>query len=191
MNKIAAIDVDLTVVDLGQMWLDWLNAMTHKKLTLEDCRLPDGGINYNLGSYFEDDLRKLSITPTCYFRQSGIYDQAKPIEGSQEALYWLKQNGYDIVFVSHCKGSHMKSKVNFLKRYFPFDGFVATKQKGYVRADLVIDDRNEHLNSFNDSVFKVKRKTEYNQYEELRKVNYQFNNWDDFTEDFGFIKEVV
>lgn len=162
-NRIACIDVDMTVVDIGITWLDWLNNMTGKNLTLEDCQY-----DYNLGRFFEDDLKTLRMRPCDYFRSNTLYDTLKPIKGSVEALQWLKQKGWDIVFVTHVKGGHSKSKHNFLRRYFPFmDGYVVTKEKHYVKHDMLIDDRNNFLNKVDLSALAVKISTPYSQSEGL------------------------
>lgn len=176
MNKIAAIDVDLCVVDIGTTWLDWLNNMTHKSLTLEDCNY-----DYDLGKYFKDDLKTYRMCPYDYFRQCGLYDTLKPFDGCVEALRWLKGQGYDIVFVSHIKGNHNKSKHNFLRRWFPFmDGYVATKEKYFVKHDLVIDDRNDHLNKYSSDAIKIKKTTPYSQFEKLEDDVYSIYRWDEF-----------
>lgn len=176
MRKIAAIDVDLTVVDIGTPWLEWLNNMSMRNLTLEDCNY-----EYNLGKYFENDLKRLSMRPCDYFRQCGLYDTLKPIEGSQEALEWLKGQGYDIVFVSHIKGNHNKSKHNFLRRYFPFmDGYLATKEKYFVRQDIFIDDRNDHINRAPEGCLKLKINSPYDQFEPLNPEAVLINKWKNF-----------
>lgn len=176
-NRIACIDVDMTVVDIGTTWLDWLNNMTGKNLTMLDCEY-----DYNLGRFFEEDLKKLRMRPCDYFRSNTLYDTLKPIKGSVEALRWFKGQGWDIVFVTHVKGSHSKSKHNFLKRYFPFmDGYVVTKEKHYVKHDMLIDDRNNFLNRVDPSALAIKISTPYSQNEELkRKGVLSVHRWENF-----------
>lgn len=175
-SDIVCVDIDMTVVDLGGAWLNWLNNMTGKNLTMEDCNY-----EYNLGRYFEDDLKKLRLRPCDLFRSNTLYDCLKPIEGSVEALKWLKDRGYEIVFVSHVKGSHSKSKHNFLRRYFPFmDGYVVTKEKHYVKHDILIDDRNNFLNKVDKDAVAIKKWTPYDQSEELTRSVLEFKNWQSF-----------
>ena len=53
---------------------------------------------------------------------------------------------YNIVFASHIEGNHGKSKVEFIKKWFPMtSAFAATRQKNMVKSVVNIDDRVEHL----------------------------------------------
>ena len=184
MNKICCVDVDLTVVDIGESWLNWLNHMSGLSLTMEDC-IP----NYGFGDYFTDALKNVSMSPYDYFRQEGLYDTLEPIKGSVEALRRLKEHGWDIVFVSHIKGNHHKSKYNFLKRYFPFmEGFLATQEKHYVKHDMLIDDRNKSLNAADENAILVKMHTPYDQCQLLEREVWSLENWGEFEQ---FIEEVI
>lgn len=148
-RPIAIVDVDLTAVDSVTPWLAWLNAKTGQNFTPEQL-----GYEYNLGKVFKPFWPSYCTEqPLDWWRYEGIYDMLQPYEGAVDALREISQT-HQIVFVSHCKGRHMKSKVSFLKKHFPFmSGFLATKQKQFVasmdpRRDIVIDDRHEHLNKF-------------------------------------------
>jgi hypothetical protein len=187
MNKrkpIAVIDVDLTVVDSVEGpdgWLSWLNAKTGLNLTAEDC-----GYQYNLAKIFQPHWpAHCTETPMSWWRYPGIYDKLQPIRGSVEALERISRT-HDVVFVSHCKGSHMKSKVSFLKKHFGhiMSGFVATKEKWVVSSgnplDLVVDDRNEHLANFkNTDHTLIKFNTNWSQFVELTDVQVTiFQSWE-------------
>jgi hypothetical protein len=163
------VDIDLTVVDSvtgPNGWLAWLNAMTNRTDTADDLNW-----DYNIGKFYKEDLAKLKIDPMDWWRYPGIYDWMQPLPGAVEVIQKMYNRGYEIVFVSHCKGQHSKSKHNFLRRFItaPYS-FIATKEKCKVNSgtgnDVFIDDRNEYLNMSKASV-KFKFKTKWTQFEEL------------------------
>lgn len=142
-RPILVVDVDLTVVRSDLAWLDWLNEQTGKNLQLDESIEN----SYGLHEMFDAaDLK--GIDPFDFWRADDVYDNLSPIEGSVETLTEIHDKGWYIVFASHIKGNHHKSKYNFLKRNFPMDGFLATKEKGFIRADAIIDDRDRFLYQF-------------------------------------------
>ena len=75
----------------------------------------------------------------------------EPMDGSVDVLSTLSEQ-YNIVFASHVEGEHGKSKVDFLKKYFPFmSGYAATRQKNTIRSAYNIDDRVIHLENLHPS----------------------------------------
>lgn len=179
-RPICIVDVDLTVVDSVTPWLNWLNAKTGKNFTAEDL-----GYDYDLGKHFTQHWPSYCTErPISWWRYEGIYDALQPYKGAVEVLRQISHT-HQIVFVSHCKGRHMKSKVAFLKRHFPFmSGFLATKQKHFVasmdpKRDIVIDDRNEHLNKFQHRhVIPIKMYTPWTQTEQLRMPVHIVYDWE-------------
>ena len=174
MDKIAVIDVDATVVDSPYAWHQWLEDVT--KVGFEyvsvaqwyDFSIPYGPIwkSKNIGG-----------SPFDFWRGKSVYDNLIPKENAPECLQLLQNKGYKIVFVSALKGDHHKSKHSFLERYFPYkDGFIGTKEKGFVKADLVIDDRISVLNQFPDpECLKIQFDTPHDQDQQL-KVSLDFKS---------------
>ncbi len=181
MVKVCVCDVDLTVVDSASYWYDWLEYRTKAGLSKEEVFK-----NYDLSSAYTDIwLRKgLQGTPMDFWRGEHTYDDMTPLEGSVGALRGIKEAGYDIVFVSALKGHHHRSKYNFLEKHFPFmDGFLGTQEKKYVKADIIIDDRNRFLNMFPDhNILKIKKQTPHDQDCELAVGCLYFNNWHELKE---------
>lgn len=158
---VIAIDVDLTVCKIDVLWWEWLCCITN---TMKP--FPEGEVDYDLSEYFRHELGRAGRDGLDFFRQEGVYDFAEPVAGSVKAIKELKDNGHTILFVSAIKGNHHKSKFLFLQKHFPFmDGFLATKEKQFVKCDVLIDDRNKFLNLV-DCV-KIKFYTQYTQCEPL------------------------
>lgn len=172
---IIAVDVDLTVCAIDKLWWQWLNALHHKDHTFPT----DDVLDYNLGVFFSDLPDPYAgYDHKDFFRRDGIYDFAEPVEMSVESLLKIKGMGHQVVFVSHVKGNHHKSKYYWLKRNFPFmDAFIATKEKGFVRADMLIDDRYEHLNAFQGLYTNLLFETPYTQFNEPLRGYKKAENW--------------
>jgi 5'(3')-deoxyribonucleotidase len=174
--KVCAVDVDLTVVDSASYWYDWLEYRTKAGLAKEEVYR-----NYDLSIPYTSIwlANGLQGSPMDFWRGEHTYDDMTPLEGSVEALKTIKDAGYDIVFVSALKGHHHRSKYNFLEKHFPFmDGFLGTQEKKYVKADIIIDDRNRFLNMFNGGdVLRLKKTTIHSQDEELRGGCLHFTDW--------------
>lgn len=180
MKRVAVIDCDQTVVNTAYSWWQWLELHTKAGYAYEDVSL-----NYNFADVYADVWDKQGKTghPFDYWRGKCVYDSLSPIQGSVEALQALHDKGWDIIFVSAVKGDHHKSKYGFLKEHFPFmAAFIATKEKGYVKADLVIDDRNKFLNMFDDrETMLIKKITTFDQCEDLNKSLFaSFDDWNSF-----------
>lgn len=183
MSKIILCDVDLTVVDPIPLWWQWLEIRTGKRISYTDLygiyRRTGTRITYNIGEIFREAAGGwLGFDTADFWRNEGIYDLMRPIPAAVDILKRLHTEGYEIRFVSHCKGNHHKSKYEFLERNFPFmSGFAATKEKYMLHADIFIDDRNDHLNKMPDHVLKFQPETPYKQDENIEGAAYINCDW--------------
>lgn len=177
MNKIIAVDCDLTVVDTGLAWLKWLNSVSRSlKYTHEELLGNGREISYNLGEYFP--TLQHHVEPMDFWRNKYLYYGMTPIKGSVDALLGLANQGYKIVFVSSITGQHASSKYYWLKEHFPFlDGVVFTREKDNVRCDVLIDDRNDFLNLMPCNVMKIRYNTPYTQTKKQHKDTIVLNEW--------------
>ncbi|WNT48166.1 hypothetical protein SPLA5a_PHROGS00083 [Salmonella phage SPLA5a] len=188
------IDVDLTFVDSGTPWLQWMEQVYGVKA---DYNLPDinpqGMDYYNLSKYFPP-AKVNQLPPYEFWEDPYLYDKLRPRAGAVDAVAAWAAAGHFNHFVSYCKKGHFSSKVRFLKReteeFFSIEpgsghGFYATKNKAGIKIDVIIDDRNEFLNQFGPEVIKIKFKTPYDQSEELR-VSLDLE-----TDDWNVIKDFV
>lgn len=186
---IIAVDVDLTVCPVDIYWWKWLNAQYKTDFEYPDPSHYDQKLlNYDLGDYFYGLPEPYeNFNSIYYFRSDSLYDYIKyPISESVNGLKNLSSLGHRIVFVSHIKGNHHKSKYRWLKKNFPFmDGFLATQEKEYVKADYLIDDRNSHLNNFkigNPRSRVIKFKTNFEQCQELDNPCFTTNDWSNISD---------
>lgn len=112
-----------------------------------------GKLPYNLTDAF--DIPE-GVDKMAFWKDPNLYEGLQPIEGSVTTLRKLKEQGHEIIFVSATKGWHNKSKYYFIDKFFPFkDAVLLTKEKKYVRLDVMIDDNLEVLSKLPDYVIKI------------------------------------
>lgn len=173
------IDVDLTWVDSGTAWILWMEKVYGRRVDWRlPPKLPNGALYYNVSKYFPPH-KEHQLAPYDFWEEQHLYDSLEPREGAVNALRRLVKAGHYAHFISMCKKGHFSSKVRHIKRHTEDfmslepgsgHGFYATKNKGMIKVDVIIDDRNSFLNQFGDDVIKIKFDTPYDQDEELRSV---------------------
>jgi len=166
--KIIGVDVDLTVVDTVSPWTEW-----YFKLTGHDI----GEITSENNDI--ENLMHNHSDPLLFWKDPKLYDELCPIYGAVETLQKLKDEGYEILFISSCFPEHETSKRLFLRRWFNFDhGFVSTSDKQYIKCDFFIDDFKKYCKLVSEKqpeckVFQINSGIN-------NKSDFEFGNWDDF-----------
>ena len=167
------VDVDLTVVRSDILW--WKELREGYELVwgtkAEQLRIGGGDRfvkHYDLSKYFPDIPEELRYK---FWSKPNLYQELPPIKRSVETLKHFSDQGARIIFASYCKKGHFGSKYDWLKEHYPFmDGFIATKEKHFVKADVFIDDRNAMLNrryEEGDGCQMIKYNSPYTQDEKL------------------------
>lgn len=143
------VDVDNVVVESGKRFAEWLMG---RVLYVEAC--DSIGICPREQAFTQyDPISGLCLSRAdehklfSWWNSRNLYLDMEPMTGSVDVLLALSDR-YNIVFASHVEGEHGKSKVDFLKKYFPFmSGYAATRQKNTIRSSYNIDDRLIHLSN--------------------------------------------
>lgn len=148
------VDVDNVVVESGKRYTEWL---VERRIFIDACEAV-GICPKKQASTKYDPISDLCMTSSdthkmfSWWNSPNLYLDMSPMEGSVDTLLALSDR-YNIVFASHVEGQHGKSKVKFLKKYFPFmSGYAATRQKNTIRSSYNIDDRLIHLQNLPISV---------------------------------------
>lgn len=145
MNKTIILDVDGPLADTSVQWLHSLESMTGVKLGFQPT-------DYNLASYFLEDLEYEGLDGFEFWRMEDPYKKVMPVEGSIEACEELSSLGYRLLPVSKVYTEHTNSKRKWLNRWFPMvDDPIYISMNGYksdVRGDYIIEDRGENLKGF-------------------------------------------
>lgn len=184
-----AVDVDLTVIHTDKLWKQWLDYFNGFADKIE---IPETNIEYDLSKYYPNLARNKAMA---FWNDENLYQLTiDPIQDSVSVLKDLSER-YNIVFVSACKGPHYRSKYHWLKHHFPFmDAFISTKEKHFIDASWVIDDRVEYIKHFNPN--KTKRmlyQTPYKQSESMCNVINPYvtiYNYDNVVTDWSHIGQI-
>ena len=142
-KKVLAIDVDETIVSLKEDWL------LHAKK------------NHGIDLTFKKEITDIRVLD--FWDQEDLYDDKEPMDSVIDIINNLHKH-YSIFFVSHCTDAHFRSKLNFIMRYFKFDGFINTPEKYRIQCDYIIDDRDIFFEPFKEKNKETKcilLKTEY------------------------------
>lgn len=186
------IDVDLVMCASDKAWYEWLQSMCggrlkdvsfeefiHSTIELED------EVDYNLATYFPEPQNR-AVEPFDFWRSDSTYDTVKPVKSALESVLELYNSGmYEIVFITHNKGFSSRSKYRWLKRNVPVEfSYIVTKEKYLINVDMMIDDRHNFLNGFDDGVIKYLLETPYVQSEKLKNSKKVFKgDWTEITKD--------
>ena len=157
------IDVDNTVNNFSEKFLEYYNDITGKHLTMSDLK--------------KYDLTTLGVSretlETLFFNNNAFYRSldANPIAIGVIRTLWLSD--HTINFVTASDYSIIDSRIEFIKKYFDFlnvnRSLLITEDKGVAYADFVIDDLNGYLVNINpDCTYILLKKpwnlTEWNVY---------------------------
>lgn len=182
-NKIKiGIDLDLTIFDTDKGWVEWLhrNSTDHDLSRYMEDLLNDN-VDYNLANYFtmKDDVDSFS-----YWSEESTYADCNIFPHAKRFIQDLYEANCEIIFISYCMGckDQIGHKIDRLKKEFDFllpddFNFVATKKKGTVRCDVLIDDRNTFLNQQPENVKIIKYYSPYSQEETLDREHTLCKDW--------------
>ncbi len=135
-NKVACIDVDLTVVDTLIPWINWWEKETEMDFPWEELS-PNNSINKILFKHLPSALD--------FWEKEDLYDLLLPIKHSVDVLKRISID-HDVYFVTKCTEGHYNSKVRFLNKFFPFNsGVINTPYKHLIEADLFVEDHTEYV----------------------------------------------
>lgn len=182
-KPVIAIDLDITLFDTDTLWLLYLSEKESEHYSMndfqEDCKR--GNVSYNLTEYFPTITTEEGMK---FWKDPAIYEECNIHHHAVETIKQLYQANCEIVFVTYCMGcpEHTRVKIKRLQKDFPFllpddFNFVATKKKGTVRCDVLIDDRNTFLNQQPENVKIIKYYSPYSQEETLDREHTLCKDW--------------
>jgi len=141
-KPILGIDVDLTIVDTLNPWLEWYESQTGHRINLSD--LPED-------QYSIHHLMDKHDNPMEFWGACDLYDNLCIFPEAVRVIQKLSEL-VDIVFISHCVPSHIESKLALLERFlgkkYPF---IDTEYKQFVKVDFFVDDNVKMLDNMHES----------------------------------------
>ena len=160
MSKKIIIDIDNTVINMGEVWLKWL--LQHYPLAeplLETDKMP-----YNLTKLFKIPEGEDAFA---FWDTHDLYDNLEPSVGAVEFVNKLNLLGYEIIFVSAIhNGYHTASKKRFVDKWFSYDSVIFTEDKWHVKADVFVDDSAKQVvnyKTYNPEALVIKYRADYNE----------------------------
>lgn len=184
MNKpVIAIDCDITLWDTDCGWFDYLDDRTEEQYYgYTHCKDSlNKRVNYNLTSYFSDITFEEGMK---YWDKPETYVNCKTHKHAVETIRQLYMAGCEIVFVTYCMGSSVHANAKYKRLLEDFDfipkdelNFVATNNKGLVKADIIVDDRNKYLNQMSEGVKLIKFDSPYTQEETIDREYVLCEDW--------------
>lgn len=181
-KPIIGIDLDITLFDTDEGWREYL-VRNSTDFNIAEYRkdVPNDSVEYNLEHYF---TLKEGVNGFDYWSDPKTYLDCNIHPNAKRVIQNLYEANCEIVFISYCMGcsDQVKYKIERLKREFDFllpedFHFVATKSKGMVNCDILIDDRNEFLNMMREGVKLIKYDSPYIQAEPLLRNHTLCTNW--------------
>lgn len=136
---ILAIDIDNTICDLQEVVIDLFNKKHQTNYTIDD--FTDYDVMNVLPTDEAIDMREM-------YGESGLYNLTKPIQGAQDGLQKLINDGHQVYLVTDAIPKTYGEKVDFIHRYFPFIDeahIVSMKHKYLFKCDILIEDNFNNL----------------------------------------------
>ena len=142
MNGPILIDMDETMVDMVQYWLDAYNDRTGNLdfLSYEDI------VKYDITNFTNNPDIFLDI-----LHEEGFFVDMEPMPGAVKFFQKLLNDGYDVVIVTQVPRKSkfaIQEKRGWIKRYFPeydLSGMVFAHRKELVSGSILFDDNPNHL----------------------------------------------
>lgn len=83
-------------------------------------------------------------------RQKDVWDSLKPLNDAVWGIDTLIKTGHTVLFATATEPVNFTWKVDWMKRFFPSvnsDNIIRIMDKGYIKADVIIDDNLDQLKS--------------------------------------------
>lgn len=177
------IDIDGVLNTLDKTVIEVYNEDSGDNLSPQDVT------EYHIEKFVKPEYRKDFHK---YFLDKRVWQRIEVVDGCQEAIRKLWDDGYNIIFVTKTECENLVKKRNWLNRTFPFIGAENMKNMLYsaptkqlIRADIAIDDG--IFNLLGDrTYFSICYDKPYNQANDKEISNfYRAYNW---REIYSFVK---
>ena len=137
---IILVDMDGVLENLSEEWVRLLNRQYGTDVS------PTGLQNWNMKANFPtltaDEIKAAELNPELYYK-------LKPLEGAQEILKRLKDEGHEIYIVTNTPHEIVSLKMTeVLFKLYPFLSWkdvIITAHKQLVKGDVLIDDAPQNL----------------------------------------------
>jgi 5'(3')-deoxyribonucleotidase len=167
--SIVAFDVDGVVADLHTPWLKRYNKEYKDNLQAKDIT------HWEMQKFV-----KSQCTNICKYLDPTIYSEVLPIPGALKAVNIARKEGHRVIFVTSVLTIQAGMKFTWLNEH-GFDvqrhDYVEAKDKSLIKADLLIDDYEGNLETFDGSraLFSQPWNQHINDFYRINEFNEDFN----------------
>lgn len=136
---IIAIDIDNTINNLQEAVTTLFNKHCGTNYSMEDFT------EYNVENILP--VKEAVIMKELYANES-IYDFVRPIDGAQDGVQKLINDGHQVYFLTDAIPKNFYEKIQWVKHFFPFIDeahIVSMKHKKLFKCDVMIEDNLENL----------------------------------------------
>ena len=138
------IDVDNTINNFLESFLKLLNSVSGRNISYKDIT------DYSLEKSTGIPHKTLEAL---FFRNNTFYQTLKPLENCVETIKELVEYGNDVRFVTSIYYEVVQSRIDFIRKYFPFidpdTQLIITHDKESIYADIIIEDCLNNLKNVN------------------------------------------
>ena len=172
-KQIIFLDIDETINNLKEVWVDLYNKKYNDNLIVEN--ITDFNISKFVKPEAKEDIFVMLDTP-------GLFNKMLvPPKGAIEVTELLSQY-YDIYPLSACTyPRNYVEKIEYVEKYFPhiqIKNFIACLNKSLVKGDYMIDDYHENLRYFDGN--RILMNKSHNLFVDNLPENVnRVNNWED------------
>ena len=129
------VDLDDTIEDLLQAWVDWLNGRQGTAVKKYDVT------RWDISEFFPE-IPKSDVYKPLY--DDDFWKTVRPFDGAAEYIQKLKDDGHKVLICTTSNYKTLRSKVdNVLLKHFPmisWNDVIITAYKHLVNGDVLIDD---------------------------------------------------
>ncbi len=137
------VDMDDTIENLTDAWIDWLNRKHGTEVRRRDIT------SWDFAKAFPTLSEEEAYAPLYI---DDFWDTVEPMEGAYEALTKLQEDGHEIFIVTSSAYETIHAKMTkVLFKYFPFISWshvIVATRKQMVHGDVLIDDAPHNLEDF-------------------------------------------
>lgn len=136
---IICVDCDNVLCNLQEVVINILNAKYDKNYSLE---------TFNKYSVSECVPKEDAMNMVSIYKEHGIYDLVKVLDGAQNAIKKLIRAGHEVYIISDSYPSIYEEKSNWIKFHFPeIDDahIICMKHKWLFKCDVMIEDNLDNL----------------------------------------------
>lgn len=173
MSKTVLIDIDDTIENLCETWVDWLNRQYGTSVTYDEIS------EWDMSKFFPALTKEQVYAP---LHNPMFWDYVKPKEGAVEYVKKLIDEGYDVYFCTTTDYRNVRPKFeSVIQRYFPYikwSQVIIASNKQMINADVLVDDGVHNLE--NGRYIKILVSASHNlNYDAESNGMYRANTWEE------------